>query len=364
MQPDREIACAFEAAAAAAAPLARPPVIRRRAWLAAAAGAASAWWLPNARAAAAPLIQLFGKPPARIERVFAAGPPAAVLLSVLAPERLLGWPMALPDRARALLPAAVRERPLLGRLAGRGSTVSVESLLALQPQLILDAGTVDGTYVSTAQRVAEQTGLAYALVDGRLADTPRQLREVAALLGVAARGEALAAYADEALARPAAAAAATTAPSVYLARGADGLETALPGSINGEFIEAAGGRNVATARGGLGRVSMEQLLAWSPDWIVTQDAGFFRRAPGDAVWSVLPAVRGGRLLLAPDLPFGWLDGPPGVNRLLGVRWLAGVLKTGKVQANDTVALAQTFYRLFYGAAPEREALLAMLDGRG
>lgn len=58
---------------------------------------------------------------------------------------------------------------------------------------MLDAGTVDGIYTSAAQRVAEQTELAYALIDGRLADTPRQLRVVGALLGVTARAEALAA---------------------------------------------------------------------------------------------------------------------------------------------------------------------------
>jgi iron complex transport system substrate-binding protein len=29
--------------------------------------------------------------PARIERVFAAGPPASILVYALAPERLLGW---------------------------------------------------------------------------------------------------------------------------------------------------------------------------------------------------------------------------------------------------------------------------------
>ena len=122
----------------------------RRTCLAAMAGLLFA---PLARPAPTPLLQLFGKAPSRIERVFAAGPPAAVLITALAPERPLGWPMTMSDRARALLPAPARDQPLLGRLAGRGSPVSVESLLALQPHLVLDAGTVDGIYSSAAQRV-------------------------------------------------------------------------------------------------------------------------------------------------------------------------------------------------------------------
>lgn len=339
-------------------------MLRRREWLLALAG--SCLGLPG-RTATGPLLQLFGKPPARIERVFAAGPPAAVLLYALVPERLLGWPTSHSDTTRAMLSAPARDRPTLGRLAGRGSTVTVEALLKLQPDLIVDAGTVDATYVSAAQRVAEQTGLAYALVDGRLADTARQLREVGALLGVTARAESLAAYADEALTLTAAArtAPASSRPGVYLARGAEGLETALSGSINGEIIEAAGGRNVADAgRGGIARVSMEQVLAWAPDWVLTQDRGFFRQARTDPVWSTLPAIRDGRLLLAPDQPFGWIDGPPGLNRLLGVRWLAANLRAGKSGAGDTVAEAQRFYSLFYGVQTSRETLQALLDGRG
>lgn len=353
--------------------------LSRRAWLGGAA-ALSAWcttpWLqaqpPAPAATRPPLLQVFGRAGGSggaAQRVFAAGPPAAVLLACLAPERLLGWPMALRDSAKALLPPVLRDKPVLGRLAGRGSTVSLEALLALQPDLIVDAGNVDATYVSTAQRVAEQTGLPYALLDGRLADSPAQLRALGRLLGVQARADTLASLADEALAAAATVqGGAAGVPGVYLARGADGLETATAGSINAEFIEAAGGRNVAaTGRAGVARVSMEQVLGWSPDWVLTQDRNFHRLAQTEATWRTLPAVREGRLLLAPDLPFGWLDGPPAINRLLGVQWLAVQLKQrqrlGGRALDDLLAQAQRFYTLFYGSTPAREQLQGWLDGR-
>ena len=68
--------------------------------------------------------------------------------------------LAIPD---------VRERPFLGRLSGRGSTIPLEKLLALEPDLILDTGTVDATYLSAAENVHERTGIPYLLVPGRLA---------------------------------------------------------------------------------------------------------------------------------------------------------------------------------------------------
>ena len=46
-----------------------------------------------------------GAPRATPRRVFAAGPPAAVLLAAVAPERLLGWPMKVSPDALAQLPA-------------------------------------------------------------------------------------------------------------------------------------------------------------------------------------------------------------------------------------------------------------------
>lgn len=318
------------------------------------------------------LATVFGRlpPSANITRVFAAGAPAAVLTAVLAPHKLLGWPWQLAPEAHATLSTPLRELPLLGRLAGRGSTVSAETLLALKPDLILDVGTIDATYLSTAQRVAEQTGIPYVLAGGRLADSARQLREVGRLLGVGARAETLAAYAERTLAHAARvrnAIAPERRPGVYYGRGADGLETGLDGSINMETIEIAGGRNIAASagRGGIVRVSLEQILAWAPEVIVTQDAGLARRLLTDPLWRAVPAVRAKRVLCPPAVPFGWLDVPPSVNRLIGVRWLLERLHPNiapQAAPDELRQAAAEFYRLFYGIDVAGAALDRLLEG--
>ena len=105
--------------------------------------------------------------PARVERVFPAGPPAAILLYTLAPELLLGWPRANRPEEREFLLPDVGGRPEVGRITGRGNTANLEVVLALKPDLILDVGSVNPTYVSLADRVQQQTGIPYALLDGR-----------------------------------------------------------------------------------------------------------------------------------------------------------------------------------------------------
>jgi iron complex transport system substrate-binding protein len=283
--------------------------------------------------------------PAHVKRVFAAGSPAAVLACVLAPDTLLGWPMRLEDNARALLPAPASGQPHLGRLSGRGSTVTTESLLALKPDLILDAGSVNATHLSGAERVWRQTGLPYVLIDGRLGDHARQLREAGRLLGAPERGESLAARTEsifELVNSVITAGDSVAPPRVYYARGPDGLETGLRGSINMEAIEFVGADNVAAPAGdgGLTQVSMEQILDWNPEVVLTQDGAFAQRMRDDRLWRSVSAVRSGRIHVAPVLPFGWLDGPPGVNRVVGLPWLLAHLYPGRHPALERARLQE------------------------
>ncbi|MHB0806912.1 hypothetical protein [Stutzerimonas nitrititolerans] len=82
------------------------------------------WLLPALASATDSLVFTFGQtPPAQVRKVFAAGAPAAVLLCCLAPEKMLGWPWPLDEDKRSLLSPVVRDLPMIGRLAGRGSTV-------------------------------------------------------------------------------------------------------------------------------------------------------------------------------------------------------------------------------------------------
>lgn len=350
----------------------RPDAMKRRHLLR--AFVAAPWLTSFARTAfaadrpAAIIAAQFGTlPPAHaVQRVFAAGAPASVLIAVLAPEKLLGWPFRLSPQAAAWLSPTLAGLPHLGRLAGRGSTVSSETLLQLQPDLIVDVGTVDATYRSAMQRTAEQTGLPCVLLQGRFAEHPAQLRDAGRLLGAAERGEHLAARAEALVALAAQAralAAATRPPRVYFGRGSDGLETGLQSSINMEIVEACGGHNVAAeaGSGGITRVSPEQILAWDPEVILTQDRDFAARVRSDPLWRSVRAVRSGRVHLAPNLPFGWLDGPPGVNRLIGVRWLVERLFPALLAHEPPLTtVASAFYREFYGLDADEAAIAALL----
>lgn len=309
--------------------------------------------------------------PERVERVFAAGPPASVLLYVLMPEALLGWPRALRPEERPYVAEPYRDLPETGRLTGRGGEANLEIVLRTAPDLIVDFGSVRDTFISLADRVQAQTGIPYILIDGRFENTPAALRQLGAILGNEARAEALARYAERTLAeldRALAEVPEDKRPRVYLARGPDGLETGLKGSINTEIIERAGGRNVADpgdGRRGLVRASIEQVIVADPDTIVTWDRNFYEGVWRDPLWAGIAAVRAGRVYLSPTAPFGWIDRPPSLNRLMGLRWLAGLFYPERFP-DDLRATAREFYRLFYHvelSEPDLERLIEWTNGK-
>ncbi len=311
--------------------------------------------------------------PETVTRVYAAGPPASVLLYVMAPERLAGWPRPPTADERPFLAAPYRDLPETGRLTGRGDTANLERVLQARPDLIIDVGSIGDTYVSLADAVQAQTGIPYLLIDGRFEKTPAALRLVADLLGVHERGEQVAHYVEEVFSDLDAvlrAAPEATRPRVYLARGPDGLETGLKGSINTEIIERAGGRNVVEAsvssmRRGIVRTSVEQVIAADPDTIITWDPNFYEGVWRDPLWAGITAVRRHRVFFSPAAPFGWIDRPPSVSRIIGLKWLAGVIYPDRLGL-DMRAATRGFYRLFYHVDlddPQLDRLLAWVDGR-
>ena len=251
--------------------------------------------------------------------VVAAGQPAALLIWAVARERLAGWPRRLDDATLAALPAAAAALPEIGSLAGGGRAATPEAIAALKPRLVIDYGDADPEHQALATRMQARLGVDWRLIDGSLAHIPEALREAGRLLDARPRADALAELADRVIERWRSA---PEGSAFYYARGADGLETGFRGALATEVLEGAGWTNVAEGSRDIGRVTREQVVAWDPEVIVTLDAEFARAAARDPVWRWRPGGDRRGILLLPSTPFGWIDRPPSVNRLLGCAWLA------------------------------------------
>ena len=277
--------------------------------------------------------------------VIAAGQPAALLIWAVARDRMAGWPRKPTAQALGFLPARAADLPELGALAGGGRPANLEAIAALKPRLVIDYGDTDPENQALGDRLKTRLGVDWRLIDGALTRVPEAIRETAVLLEAARTAAGLADEAARILDRWKRA---QGGPSFYYARGADGLETGFRGSLATEVLEGAGWTNVAGESNDIGRVTREQVVAWDPEALVTLSPVFAAAVRDDPVWRTRRDGRRRRLLLLPEQPFGWIDRPPSLNRLLACAWLAD-------PAGSQATLAGLSRRL-YGVEPTGMAM--------
>ncbi len=297
-------------------------------------------------AGAAMTLAACGSPsPRAAGNVIAAGQPAALLIWAVARDRLAGWPRKPSVEALAALPSLAAALPELGALGGGGRPANLEAVAALGSRLVIDYGDTDPENRALGERLKTRLGVDWRLIDGALTKIPEAIREVGELLDA---GRSAAGLADQAAAVLDRWRRAPAGSTFYYARGSDGLETGFRGSLATEVLEGAGWTNVAGESRDIGRVTREQVAAWDPEVLVTLSPVFAEAVRHDPVWRTRRDGQRRRLLLLPDHPFGWIDRPPSVNRLLACAWLAD-----PEGAQITIA---SLTRRLYGLAPVEVAL--------
>ncbi len=305
------------------------------------------------------------KPPARVERVFAAGPPASVLVFAIAPEKLVGWTRGMRPNEAQFFDERYAALPELGRLTGRGDTANVEVVLRAKADLIVDAGGTGPSLAELASSVESRTRIPYALFDGRIEATPASLRALGRLMGDEARAEALARGFQ---------------PSSRTQKTGSPASPAIHRCITAGAPPAC--RPAARARS-TSRCSSSWARATPPPRCEPGSSPFrssrscsgirrsssppirisFASPSTDARWQSVEAVKARRVFLSPHLPFGWFDFPPGANRLLGIWWAGALLYPTEFDI-DLRAKAAEFHRRFYHRAPTPAQLDALLGEPG
>lgn len=309
--------------------------------------------------------------PEALERVYFTSPLAQVFVFSLAPQLMAGTAMTFTNQELAFLPEGTADLPNMGSLSGNGE-IDREELVAQGVQLVLSISGVPLTAsnISDADKLQKQTGIPVVCIDGsfdKIADAYRFLGDV---LGTVERAEDLASYLERIYADVTAAVGdlgEAEKVSLYYAEGPLGLQTEPDVSQHALTFEVAGARNVAAveeAQGlGMSNVSLESVIAWNPDVIVAWDDAV--RGGADEIirtkesWSTIKAVKDGRVYTMPNVPYAWCDRPPGVNRFIGIQWVANMLYPDLFDI-DMVEALQDFYKRMYWVDVSTDQALAIL----
>ncbi|KLU59092.1 iron-dicitrate transporter substrate-binding subunit [Peptococcaceae bacterium CEB3] len=307
--------------------------------------------------------------PDQIHKVFGTSPVATIMLYTLVPNELVGWNYNLRPLEKKYILAKYQALPNLGGWYAK-NTGNTEELLKIHPDVLISEGTITETDISLANRIQNQLRIPVVMVVAPLTGMDKAYKFLGNLLGVQGRAKTLGDYCRTTVQEIKEKA--QTIPqdkrvSVYYAEGSSGLQTDPAGSSHTETLALVGGINVArvTAKGGAGMsaVSLEQVLKWNPDVILSwnhEQGSYYPGILTDPAWHSLKAVQTKRVYEIPDAPFNWFDRPPSVNRLIGLKWLGNLLYP-QVYRYNMVAEAQSFYRNFYHynlSDAEARALLA------
>lgn len=307
--------------------------------------------------------------PLEIESVFSTGPAAAIYLYTLVPDKLLGWNYALNDIEKSIILEQYHDLPNFGQ----GDAVNYEAVIAAGPTIALNVTSINDGSIDASDALAEQLGVPVVMVSSDLLDAPAVYRFMGEFFGVEEQAEALAAYAEETFN----AISSLDIPNeekvrIYYGNGEDSLETAPAGSSHGQIIDLVNAVNVADLELGDGsrvQISAEQLLAWDPDVIIVNGepkADMTGSAAAEAIladplFATLKAVQNGAVYGTPNAPFSWVDRPPGPNRIIGMRWLSGLIYPEYLDYDVDEAVRE-FFQLFYHVELTDEQLTQLYNG--
>ena len=292
--------------------------------------------------------------PAHVSRVFAAGAPAEVLLYTLVPEMLVGRNHMPTAAALELMPPALRSPTPIKKLPDRDDPRYDDELLALKPDVYIDYGTIDDDYVAAIEAISSRTKTPALIFDGRLTAIPTMYRRLGAALGVPDRGEKLAAEAQRVLDKYRSSAASVR---VYLACSRDSLMPCVQGHPFGEAADLLGAVNTAgtTATAPKRPFTVQEVRLSKPDAIVAASQLSADIMRNDPEWHEVDAVATGRVYFPPDQPFSWGPRPPSVNRLLGLIWMAYVLRARPFD-DAFFADVTSAFETFYHFTPSKEQI--------
>lgn len=295
----------------------------------------------------------------KLKKVYFTSPLAEIFCFTVDPELMGGTCSSYDKDQLEFLPENMGGLIKMGSLSN-GGTIDREALIYNGIQVVFSISGTDLTdvNVSDAEGLQDQTGIPVVLIDGSfniIADTYRFLGEC---LGRTQRAEELAGYLEDVYNRVSAAVAQvpdSERVSYYYAEGPQGLQTEPDASQHSLAFQVAGGRNVVegvgvTAGGGMSNVSLESVVKWNPETIITWDfeirGGAEKIIRTSSDWESIRAVRDGRVYTMPNLPFAWCDRPPGVNRFIGIQWLANLFYPQYYDV-DMVEVTRDFYKKCY-----------------
>lgn len=293
--------------------------------------------------------------PSHIEKVVSTRPSMTKLIYMIAPDKLAGIDSEWRDYELKYVPDEYKNIPAIGCWNGK-KDASYEEFIAVNPDVVIQDISDD----SNDMKVVEERQKNFANIpvvatkdSVYITEMSESIKFLGTLLGVEDKANSLNDFNEKYLSivkETSEKIPNNERKTVYYARDENGLNTAGPNSPHSQLISLVGGVNVANVSGAEEddfSVSIEQVISWNPDVIITCDVDFYKNVYNNPSWASINAVKNHQVYLAPNSPSNWFDMPPSVNIIMGIPWTAKVIYPDKYSDIDLIDATTEFYSEFY-----------------
>ena len=296
--------------------------------------------------------------PASVSNVVATSPPMTTVLYMIAPDKLKAVNFQWTDDEMKYVPNQYQNYPVIGGWYGTQDG-SYEEFIASEPDVVIESIDEGGDGdASTVKERQEKFGTIPVIAVKDTTNVEKigeSITFMGEVVGAQDKAKELNDFNDKYLSivkEKSSKLSDSDKKTVYYAEGDDGLQTNPSNSTHGQLIDLVGGVNVADSvsqantTSGV-QVSIEQVLSWNPDIIITADPEFYASVYDNPNWAKLDAVKNKEVYLSPQSPFKWFDRPVGANMIIGVPWTAKVIYPDDYKDINMVDATKEFYSNFY-----------------
>lgn len=294
--------------------------------------------------------------PNSLNKVVATSPPMTTVVYMIAPEKLTALNFEWTDDEKVYVPSKYHGLPNIGGWYGTQDG-SYEEFIASEPDIVIesiDEGG-DGDLSTVNERQSKFGKIPVVAVNDTTSveKVDSSISFIGEVIGAQDNAKKLTDFNDKYLDEVhKKSSQISDKKNVYYAEGNDGLKTNPSESVHGQLIDLVGGNNVANSlsQGNTSsgvQVSIEQVISWNPDVIITTDPDFYAKVYNDSNWQSINAVKNHEVYLSPQSPFKWFDRPVGANMIIGVPWTAKVIYPDQYKDIDMVGATKEFYSNFY-----------------
>lgn len=228
--------------------------------------------------------------PASVGNVVATSPPMTTVIYMIAPEKLTAVNFQWNDDELKYVPSQYANLPVVGGWYGTQDG-SYEEFIASEPDMVIESIDEGGDGdLATVQERQDKFGEIPVVAVNDTTDVEKvdgSITFIGDVLGAQDNAKKLTDFNDKYLDMVhQKSGQITDKKTVYYAQGNDGLQTNPSNSTHGQLIDLVGGENVANslAQGNTTagiQVSMEQIIKWNPDVIITTNPDFYGKVYND-----------------------------------------------------------------------------------